>query len=44
MLALWHRVPVIIRAILTGGLVAALGTVPWALLVSLNIKYGSAVP
>ena len=44
MLALWHRVPVIIRAILTGGLVAALGTLPWALLISLNIKYGSAVP
>jgi membrane protease YdiL (CAAX protease family) len=44
MIALWHRVPVIIRATITGGLVAALGTLPWALLVSLNIKHGSAVP
>jgi membrane protease YdiL (CAAX protease family) len=40
----WHRVPVIIRATITGGLVAALGTLPWALLVSLNIKYWSGVP
>jgi membrane protease YdiL (CAAX protease family) len=44
MIALWHRVPVIVRAALTGGLVAVLGTLPWALLVSLNIKYWSAVP
>jgi membrane protease YdiL (CAAX protease family) len=44
MIALWHRVPVIIRAVLTGGLVAALGTVPWALLVSLNTKYWSGIP
>jgi membrane protease YdiL (CAAX protease family) len=44
MIALWHRLPVIVRAVLTGGLVAALGTLPWAVLVSLNIKYWSAVP
>jgi len=44
MIALWRRLPVIVRAALTGGLVATLGTLPWALLVSLNIKYGSAVP
>jgi membrane protease YdiL (CAAX protease family) len=44
MIALWHRLPVIARAALTGGLVATLGTLPWALLVSLNIKYWSGVP
>jgi membrane protease YdiL (CAAX protease family) len=44
MIALWRRLPVIVRAALTGGLVATLGTLPWALLVSLNIRYGSAVP
>ncbi len=44
MIALWHRVPVIIRATITGGIVAALGTVPWALLVSLNTKHWPAIP
>jgi len=44
MIAFWRRLPVIVRAALIGGLVATLGTLPWALLVSLNIKYGSAVP
>ena len=44
MIALWHRLPVIVRATLSGGLVAALGTLPWALLVGANTKYWSAVP
>jgi membrane protease YdiL (CAAX protease family) len=44
MIALWRRLPVIARAALTGGLVATLGTLPWALLVSLNVKYWSGVP
>jgi len=44
MIALWYRLPVMLRAALTGGFVAALGTLPWAILVSLNVKYGSAVP
>ena len=44
MLALWRRLPVIIRAGLTGLAAATAGTLPWALLVSLNAKYGSAVP
>ena len=44
MLALWQRVPVIIRATITGGLVASLGTVPWALLVDANTKYWSSIP
>jgi membrane protease YdiL (CAAX protease family) len=42
--ALWLRVPVLVRAILTGLLAATAGTVPWALLVSANTKYGSALP
>jgi len=44
MIALWHRLPVIVRAAVTGGFVATLGTLPWALLVALNVKHGSAVP
>lgn len=44
MIPLWHRLPVIVRAVLTGVLVAALGTVPWALLVGLNTKHWSSVP
>ena len=44
MLALWHRLPVVVKATLTGGLVATLGTLPWAVLVALNVKHGSAVP
>jgi len=43
-IALWGRLPVIVRAVVTGLVVAAAGTVPWALLVSLNIKHASAVP
>jgi membrane protease YdiL (CAAX protease family) len=39
-----ERLPVIVRAVLTGGLVALAGTTPWALLVSLNTKHWSAVP
>lgn len=41
---LWRRLPVIVRAVLTGGIVAAAGTTPWALLVSANTKHWSAVP
>jgi len=37
-------VPVIVRAVLTGGIVAAAGTTPWALLVSANTKHWSGVP
>lgn len=43
-LLMWKKIPVIIKAILTGLLVAALGTIPWSLLVSLNMKHGSALP
>jgi len=41
---LWRHLPVMIRAILTGSLAAAAGTVPWAILVSANTRYWSNVP
>jgi len=44
MLSIWQRLPVIVRAVLTGGVVAIAGTTPWALLVSANSKHWSAVP
>ena len=44
MIALWQRLPVIARAVVTGLLVALAGTTPWAVLVALNIKHWSAVP
>ncbi len=44
MLSLWRRLPVVVRAVLTGSVVAAAGTLPWALLVSANVKHWSAVP
>lgn len=44
MLPLWRRLPVVARAVLAGGLVAALGTLPWALLVSANLKWLPGVP
>jgi len=42
--ALWERLPVVVRAGVTGLVVAAVGTTPWALLVSANVKHWSAVP
>ncbi len=44
MLSLWRRLPVIVRAVLTGVVVAGAGTIPWAVLVSANSKHWSAVP
>lgn len=41
---IWRALPVIARAVLAGIGVAALGTLPWARLVSTNVKHGSAVP
>src|SRR5262249_36643764 len=40
----WLRLPIAIRAIATGVAVAAIGTMPWAWLVSANMRYQSAVP
>ena len=44
MAAVWRRLPVIVRALVLGALVAVAGTVPWAYLVSLNIRRWPAVP
>jgi membrane protease YdiL (CAAX protease family) len=40
----WQKLPVIFRAIVTGGLMAAAGTMPWALMAWVNIKYTPAIP
>lgn len=44
MLSLWRRLPVIVRAVLTGAVVATAGTVPWAVLVAANSSHWVAVP
>jgi membrane protease YdiL (CAAX protease family) len=44
MISLWRRLPIIVRAIITGGAVATFGTVPWALLASANQKFLPTVP
>ena len=44
MLLLWRRLPVLLGAILIGGLVAAAGTLPWAALVSANSKHYPNIP
>jgi membrane protease YdiL (CAAX protease family) len=44
MVELWRRLPVVLRAALTGLVMAALGTTPWAVLVAANYKYWPAVP
>src|SRR5262245_3347689 len=41
---LWLKAPVLLRAAITGVLVAGVGTVPWAVLVSVNSRYLSAWP
>ena len=40
----WLRMPIVLRSILTGVTVAAAGTVPWASLVSANIRHEPALP
>jgi len=44
MLSLWRRLPVVVRAILAGTVVTSAGTLPWAWLVSENLRHGRAVP
>src|SRR6185503_21332999 len=39
----WTRLPTAVRAILTGVIVATAGTLPWAALVSTNIRHQSRV-
>ena len=41
---LWGRLPVIVRAVLAGLVVAALGTLPWAFVVGTNLKRWSRIP
>jgi membrane protease YdiL (CAAX protease family) len=44
MLSFWQRLPVIVRAVLTGSVLGAVGTTPWALLVAANMKFFPSVP
>jgi len=44
MLSLWGRFPVVVRAVIAGVVIAASGTVPWALLTLANQKVMLAVP
>ena len=44
MIPLWRRLPVVLRAVLTGSVLGALGTLPWALLISANQKLLPSVP
>jgi len=39
MLSTWKKLPVVIKAVLTGAAVATVGTVIWALLVEANLKF-----
>jgi membrane protease YdiL (CAAX protease family) len=41
---IWKRLPIPIRAIVSGLFVAATGTIPWSVLTYLNITYNSAFP
>jgi len=41
---LWLRIPILVRAVLTGLAAALAGTMPWAFLVSANTKYMSSLP
>ena len=43
-IAAWRRLPTIVRAVIAGGLVASLGTLPWSALVALNLRAAPAVP
>jgi membrane protease YdiL (CAAX protease family) len=43
-LRLWCRLPVLVQAVLTGLAVATAGTIPWAIIVSANIKHQPALP
>ena len=41
---IWIRLPVLAQAIVTGLAVGAAGTLPWAVLVSANMKYAPSLP
>jgi membrane protease YdiL (CAAX protease family) len=40
----WNRLPVVLRAVIIGVLVTAIGTLPWAWLVAMNIKHLPSIP
>lgn len=40
----WNKLPVIVRAVLNGIVFTAVATIPWALLVKLNLKFYSSAP
>lgn len=44
MSSLWHRLPVIIQAVVVGIVVAAIGEDPWVLLVQANAKLWPSIP
>jgi membrane protease YdiL (CAAX protease family) len=44
MSSLWHRLPLIIQAVLLGIVVAAVGGAPWVLFVQVNAKFSPSVP
>jgi hypothetical protein len=41
---LWKKLAVIIRSVITGVVVAAAGTLPWALLARINIDHLPSIP
>src|SRR5437868_12011523 len=44
MLPIWRRLPVLLRALLAGAVVATAGTIPWAFLSLSNQRHVVAVP
>jgi membrane protease YdiL (CAAX protease family) len=44
LLSSWQRLPVIVRAVLSGSAAAAAGTLPWAFLAGANLRFFSSVP
>jgi membrane protease YdiL (CAAX protease family) len=44
LLAFWQRLPVMVRAVLAGGTVAAIGLLPWVMFVSANQKVLTSIP
>jgi membrane protease YdiL (CAAX protease family) len=41
---MWHRLPVLVRAVVSGGSLALLGVAPWVLLTTANQEHFSVVP
>jgi membrane protease YdiL (CAAX protease family) len=43
-LELWNRIPILIRAVVLGLLVAGTGQLPWTILVALNVQKAPSIP